>query len=1219
MVKHLLSTLFLVLFAATLWGQTSLEGKVIDAETKEPVLFCNVALYQNGNLITGTQSDLDGNFVFSTIDPGTYDVEVSYVGYNAQRQEGVLVLAGKSNRVDFELSSGVLLAEIEVIEYKEPLIQQDNTTTGGVVTAEEIRNLPTKNINALAATTAGIASIDGGEINVRGSRSNGTNYYIDGIRVSANQVPQSEIDQMQVITGGIESRYGDVTGGVISITTKGPSQKYSGMLEVETSQLFDAYDYNLVSANLSGPILKKKNTQESIIGFRISGQYISRGERSPEAFGVYRATEAAVARLESNPIFDFNGSPLNTGELLEANEVELLKARPNNSSVNYDFTGKLDFRINRAIDLSLSGNLNIFEGTFVPSAGWGLLNWQNNPFTESSGYRLNARLRHRLGKVGINNDQSEKTSLIRNASYTLQFGYEKSMGENGDVRYRDNFFEYGHVGNFDVQWIPSVGPGVDSLRGILVPGTEIYLAQTGYSETYLGYTPGAFNSVQNTYNDLVNEGVEDFRELNAYNGFLSNNFNSLYSGLHTNVGAVYNSYAKSESDRYTFVAESFFDLFPGGSDKGRHNIQFGVQYEERIERSWSVAPRGLWSLARQQANSQHIIGLDSLNIIDSTDFPFFFNGVLDTFSVPVYSNLIQEQPTLLFYRKVRELTGQGLDEYVNVDGIDPSQLSLDMFAPQELLDRRLLGYLGYDYLGEKISSTTTFDDFFSDFDAEGRRRFTVAPNRPIYSAAYVQDKFTFRDIIFRLGLRVERFDANTKVLKDPFSLYEIMSTDDFYAVSGTDGDRPLNVQDDYKVYVEGENSNVVKAFRDGEQWYDANGTPVNDGNLIFGQEIVFPYYTEQDQTKRNIRSLEFNPDGSFEDYEPQVNWTPRLAFSFPISDEANFFAHYDILVQRPPSNSFVSARQYYYFEETQPENNPNLRPERTIDYELGFKQKISNSSAITLTAYYKEMRDMIQSRQFLYLPAPIGSYRSFGNLDFGTVKGFSFTYDLRRTNNLQLTASYTLQFADGTGSSATSQRALNARGNIRVLSPLSFDERHRLVANIDYRYGTGKRYNGPRWFGADIFANAGVGAQLTAVSGRPYTSRSQPTRFGGTGIEGALNEARLPWNLTIDLRADKSFRLFGSEEKKPIFLNIYFRVQNLLDARNIIGVYSASGSAEDDGFLASPLGSANIETLEATGRANDVDNFLLSYQWRLLNPNFYTLPRRMYLGAIIEF
>ena len=273
---------------------------------------------------------------------------------------------------------------------------------------------------------------------------------------------------------------------------------------------------------------------------------------------------------------------------------------------------------------------------------------------------------------------------------------------------------------------------------------------------------------------------------------------------------------------------------------------------------------------------------------------------------------------------------------------------------------------------------------------------------------------------------------------------------DFY--TQTDEDPPLAVQDDWKVYVVSEGSTEVRAFRDGDQWYTAEGTPVNDGSEILGNEIPNPYYVERNSANRNIRSRNFDPNGSFEDYTPQVSWMPRLAFSFPISEDANFFVHYDVLVQRPPSNTIATPLDYYYWSDGPPSNNPNLKPEKTIDFEVGFKQKVSPSSAITISAYYKELRDMIQSQTYLFVPGvPGNSYNSYGNQDFGTVKGFSFSYDLRRTQNLEMTAAYTLQFADGTGSSATSQVDLNinGRGNLRYLSPLSFDERHRLSANID--------------------------------------------------------------------------------------------------------------------------------------------------------------------------
>ncbi|MCP4122817.1 MAG: TonB-dependent receptor, partial [Bacteroidetes bacterium] len=312
----------------------------------------------------------------------------------------------------------------------------------------------------------------------------------------------------------------------------------------------------------------------------------------------------------------------------------------------------------------------------------------------------------------------------------------------------------------------------------------------------------------------------------------------------------------------------------------------------------------------------------------------------------------------------------------------------------------------------------------------------------------------------------------------------------------------------------------------------------------------------------------------------------------------------------------ASARNYFYFtdisyNENNPISNSNLKPERTIDYEVGFMQKLSNTSAIKITSYYKEMRDMIQRRTFFPV-ALVNQYTTYDNQDFGTVKGFSFQYDLRRTGNIMLMANYTLQFADGTGSDANSQRGLTSRGNIRTLFPLNFDERHRFNASIDYRYGSGKQYNGPRWFGADVFANAGLNLQIIAVSGRPYTAKIEPEEFGGTGTVGAINGSRKPWNFTTNLRIDKNFRL-----SNKVGVNVYFRVSNLLDQRNVINVYAASGSPTDDGYLASDRGENQM--LGISGSLRNVDAFLASYQWRLVNPNQFSLPRRMFVGASFNF
>jgi len=351
---------------------------------------------------------------------------------------------------------------------------------------------------------------------------------------------------------------------------------------------------------------------------------------------------------------------------------------------------------------------------------------------------------------------------------------------------------------------------------------------------------------------------------------------------------------------------------------------------------------------------------------------------------------------------------------------------------------------------------------------------------------------------------------------------------------------------------------------------------------------------------------------------------PRLAFSFPISEDAGFFAHYDVLVQRPNAGSVVqTAGDYFFFTDGQrfstddnPANNPALKPEKTIDYEVGFQQKISNSSAVKVSAYYKEIRDLVQRRVYNFVPG-IGQYNSYDNLDFGTVKGFSFAYDLRRTRNFQLNATYTLQFADGTGSDRNSARGISSRRNIRTLLPQSNDERHRITAVADYRFGRGE---GPMIAGKHIFGDAGINLLMSAVSGRPFSTYGDLSSPTNVQIVESINETRLPWVLNADLQVDKNFNLSLSEEsKRKLNFNVYLRITNLFDLDNVINVYQYkySLSPDDTGWLTSTRGQQI--------RQNNLDlgfgpeNYDATFAWRTLGQNNYSRPRRMYLGLLMNF
>ena len=91
-------------FFGNMIAQTTLEGKVTDAKNNESIIYGTIALYRGGVLITGTETDADGNYFLSDVQPGTYDMEASYVGYTTQRQTGIIIKAGRTNRVNFVLT-----------------------------------------------------------------------------------------------------------------------------------------------------------------------------------------------------------------------------------------------------------------------------------------------------------------------------------------------------------------------------------------------------------------------------------------------------------------------------------------------------------------------------------------------------------------------------------------------------------------------------------------------------------------------------------------------------------------------------------------------------------------------------------------------------------------------------------------------------------------------------------------------------------------------------------------------------------------------------------------------------------------------------------------------------------------------------------------------------------------------------------------------------------
>jgi outer membrane receptor protein involved in Fe transport len=430
-----------------------------------------------------------------------------------------------------------------------------------------------------------------------------------------------------------------------------------------------------------------------------------------------------------------------------------------------------------------------------------------------------------------------------------------------------------------------------------------------------------------------------------------------------------------------------------------------------------------------------------------------------------------------------------------------------------------------------------------------------AARHPKLAAFYVQDKLEYKDLVLNIGLRYDYFDPATPVFRDPLRIV--------FDRTGQIADRVY--LDSRGVYSQGDPTTQ-----------DRTGTP----QLIEGKT-----------------------------YD---NLNPRLGMSFPVTDKTVFHAQYGKFTQQPQLNNlFISNISFAYNLQSgnfTQSGNPALAPVKTTSYEIGFRQQIGDNASLDITAFYKELRDLVQQRNFYADPAP---YAVFTNGDFGTVKGLSFTFDLRRVRHVAATASYTLQYAGGTGSNGAEASNINWLGNPPVyptfVAPLDFDQRHTLALNLDFRTNQGE---GPKFLGGSPLGGVGLNLLFTMGSGFPYTPgqpRSSIFATGPTAVtqpQAAINSSYTPFTYQLDAKLDKSFTVAG------VKLNAYLWALNLLDSDNVTGIYDQTGEPDDDGYL---------RTTEGQSRAAQTATFDDFYSARVNNPANFDIPRQYRLGLRFDW
>ena len=115
------------------------------------------------------------------------------------------------------------LQEVVFCAYRVPLIQ--SSCYSYTLTRESV-NYSNTQTSPIAWGQTYLNSNSINEISIRGGRADGNSYYVDGVRTRGIDVPKSMIGQVQIISGGIPANYGDVTGGIISVTTENTRRAY---------------------------------------------------------------------------------------------------------------------------------------------------------------------------------------------------------------------------------------------------------------------------------------------------------------------------------------------------------------------------------------------------------------------------------------------------------------------------------------------------------------------------------------------------------------------------------------------------------------------------------------------------------------------------------------------------------------------------------------------------------------------------------------------------------------------------------------------------------------------------------------------------------------------------------------------------------------------------------------------------------------------------------
>ena len=401
---------------------------------------------------------------------------------------------------------------------------------------------------------------------------------------------------------------------------------------------------------------------------------------------------------------------------------------------------------------------------------------------------------------------------------------------------------------------------------------------------------------------------------------------------------------------------------------------------------------------------------------------------------------------------------------------------------------------------------------------------------PMEFSAYLQDKLELKEIIVNLGLRFDYFDAN--------------------------------------------HVRIAQA---------------NDPNIYTPLKAVNKY-VNPDAPEDEL--IEYTADQRREfmhtAVDPKMQLSPRLGIAYPITDRGVIHFSYGHFFQIPefqylysnPDFKLSEGGGYFVM------GNADLNAQRTIMYEIGLQQQLTQDIGLDVTLFYRDVRDWVGTSPLIQTVRPAVQYSQYENKDYANVRGITFKMEKRYSSGFSARIDYSFQIAEGTYSNPIDAfNSLTAQEEPRLnLIALNWDQNHTL--------------NGSLIWDLKGWTFSMVGRFWT---GRPYTP-SFPTAsiVGGEVIGLKENSERLPNQRSIDLYINRRFDI------NKMGLNVFLNIYNLFDIRDQVAVYPDTGTSEYTTTV------RPWAISYSAARVGTIDDYVMQ-------PGWYSAPRQIQLGLSLEF